>query len=363
MNPQLTPASLLLSLCALAPFAAGASRNDRQFEVFQFPKSQIPRIDGSFEDWEGVPARYGIGLDQLSDTERGRGLDLDPADFDLTVKVAWVEGLNRLYFYYEATDDYWDFARPGLKNDIFEIAVDGNLSGGPFIKTANPNAKQFARNELHFMGHGAHAQNYHVFTPSRNKDWAMVWGAAPWIKDFPYANAAQSYSFEHGQAGTYRAEFYITVYDHADPRGPAYSAETKLVENRLIGLSWCILEYDNEGKTFESFMNLSHDTNMIRDASALCLFRLMPLEPELSSKLQARWSHAQVGSERRTFKFEDKSHGSISEWKWDFGDGSTSNQPSPIHEYTQAGQWVVTLTVKGPGGEDSLSKVWDIVTP
>lgn len=362
MTPR-TPILLLFCVFHLLPSAQATSRPEKEFPIFQFPQREIPRIDGSFEDWDIVPESYSIGLDELMDTERGHGKSLDPNDFNLSVKVAWVQGLNRLYFYYEATDDDWDFARRGLINDIFEVVVDGNLSGGPFINTVNPNRNRFKKSELHFMGHGAHAQNYHVFTPSRHKDWAMVWGAASWIKEFPYANSAQSFEFKHGESGRYQLEFYITVYDHADLRGPAFSTESNLSENNLIGLSWCILDYDAEGKTFESFMNLAHDTEMIRDASALCLFRLMPPDPQIQPSIQARWAFSNIGSDLRAFKFEDQSIGTIENWTWDFGDGNESNEKSPTHNYTQAGQWVVSLTIEGPDGVDTLAKVWDVVTP
>ena len=56
----------------------------------------------------------------------------------IRVKVGWVKGLNRLYFLYEADDDYWDFAQPDLHNDTFELVVDGDLSGGPLIEQFMP---------------------------------------------------------------------------------------------------------------------------------------------------------------------------------------------------------------------------------
>jgi len=56
---------------------------------------------------------------------------IDTTDLDVTVLVGWVMGLNRLYFLYEAYDDYWDFSNRDLHNDILEIVVDGDLSGGP----------------------------------------------------------------------------------------------------------------------------------------------------------------------------------------------------------------------------------------
>jgi len=355
---------LLPIIILLIPVLSQAiSRPDKQFRIFQFPQDQIPRIDGSFEDWELIPDSYGIGLDELSDTVRGRGTDLDPADFDLSVKVAWVKDLNRLYFYYEAEDDFWDFNRPGLQNDIFELVVDADLSGGSFIKKESGNLNLLPFTDLHFKGHGAHAQNYHIFTPALDKSWSMIWGNTPWIKEFPHALAAQDFDFQHGESGRFRMEFYITPFDHADQRGFAHSTVSNLVENELIGLSWCILEYDNEGESFESFMNLSHDTRMIKNSSYLCAFKLMPLEENLQPPLVAGWSFEVLHGNPRKIAFKDMSFGTITAWEWDFGDGSFSNEQNPVHLYDTAGEWVVTLTVSGPDGKDRFSKVWDVVTP
>jgi PKD repeat protein len=48
--------------------------------------------------------------------------------------------------------------------------------------------------------------------------------------------------------------------------------------------------------------------------------------------------------------FKDLSTGKITHWYWDFGDGSTSRRRHPVHEYLEAGQYSVSLTVKGPAG-------------
>lgn len=44
-------------------------------------------------------------------------------------------------------------------------------------------------------------------------------------------------------------------------------------------------------------------------------------------------------------------------WSWDFGDGATSTQQSPSHNYTQPGVYTVSLTASGPGGSDNETKV------
>ncbi|MAJ28373.1 hypothetical protein CBD41_02995, partial [bacterium TMED181] len=52
-------------------------------------------------------------------------------------------------------------------------------------------------------------------------------------------------------------------------------------------------------------------------------------------------------------QFDSTSTGPITSLVWDFGDGSTSNRPTPSHVYTAAGTYTVTLTVTGPGGSDT----------
>ncbi|SOE23191.1 PKD domain-containing protein [Spirosomataceae bacterium TFI 002] len=356
--------NLLPRLVVLFLFAClfiSANNPDKEYKIYQFPQDKIPRIDGNFEDWDIIPESYNIGLDQLMDTERGMGTNLNPKDYNISVKVGWVKDMNRLYFYIEAEDDYWSFDDKALRQDIFELVVDGDLSGGPFIKKHNGNIKRFRYEELHFKGHGAHAQNYHIFTPVKNKDKAMVWGNTPWIKEFPYFNAAYDYNFKHGESGKLKMEFWITPFDHAAVEGIDRSTITQLKENSVIGLSWCIIDYDNSSK-FEGFMNLAHDTKMIYDASFLNTFRLMPLEKEYTKAIEANWSFVEMDRANRWIQFKDKSTGSIEKWNWDFGDGNTSKEKNPSHIYKNAGEWTVVLTVEGPEGKSIRSKVWDVVT-
>jgi C1A family cysteine protease len=54
--------------------------------------------------------------------------------------------------------------------------------------------------------------------------------------------------------------------------------------------------------------------------------------------------------------FRDRSLRKPTSWSWDFGDGTTSTEKSPIHTYTKAGTFTVNLTVKNNGGEDFTTK-------
>ncbi len=346
-----------LSVCFAMSLIA-LERPEVTFKVFQFPANQIPRIDARTDDWAMVPESYSIGIDQLKDTVHQRALDRK--DLEVKVKVGWVKGLNRLYFLYEASDNYWDFRHPDLHNDIFEVVVDGDLSGGPFIKQMHP-VKSYDPEEAHFTFHGVHAQNYHIFTPAEGKDWAMVWGCQPWIKQLPYANAAYDYRFQHGESGKLTLEFYITPFDYAAYEGPERSVESKLWESKIIGMSWSVLDYDDDqAKSYRGFWNLSHKTSMYGNASDLVAFRLMPLETSLRKPVEAEWSFQVIDMERRLVTFQDGSYGAAS-WKWEFGDGQTSVAQHPVHRYEKAGEYVVTLHVEGPNGKARRTKVWDVV--
>lgn len=55
-------------------------------------------------------------------------------------------------------------------------------------------------------------------------------------------------------------------------------------------------------------------------------------------------------------QFTNQSTGGITTYAWNFGDGATSNSPSPEHTFAQAGSFTVSLTVTGTNGTDTETK-------
>ncbi len=346
------------------------AREGQVFKIYQFSPENMPHIDGKKMDWDRVPDDYTYGTSYLKDTEDGHGVDIDTTDIDVRVTVGWVKGLNRLYFLYEAYDDFWDFERfnpKGYLNDIFEIVVDGDLSGGPFIyNPLLPEARKWGNNPDHIHNHlsfsGYHAQNYHIFTPPVNGSWTLIWGAQPWISTFPYAHYAYDFDAGHGEAGKLTLEFWITPFDHAPFEEPGLAMESQLYENKVIGLSWSVLDFD--GGERDGHYNLSHDTRMVSDASYLCAFRLMPLDMDQKPVLRADWSFELVKSKVRTVAFKDESTGAVEQWHWDFGNGDFSREQHPVYQYPESGvHYNVTLEVSGAGGKDRKTRFWEVMVP
>lgn len=367
----------LLLLCPLLLRAQDSGKNPyntvrdgKVFKVYQFSPENMPHIDGKTMDWERVPAAYRYGTAELKDTEDGHGVAIDTSDIDVRVTVGWVKGMNRLYFLYEAYDDFWDFERfnpGGYLNDIFEIVVDGDMSGGPFIyNPLLPDARKWGNHPAHIQNHlafsGYHAQNYHIFTPPVNGSWTLIWGAQPWIAAFPYANHAYNFDVKHGASGKLTLEFWVTPFDHAPFEGPNQALISPLYENKVIGLSWSVLDFD--GGDRDGHFNLSHDTRMVSDATYLCAFQLMPLEKDQKPGIKAEWSFGLVGHKDRTVAFKDESIGVIEAWYWDFGNGDTSNEQHPIYQYPESGvHYNVTLKVEGPDGTDKKTRFWEVMVP
>ena len=59
-----------------------------------------------------------------------------------------------------------------------------------------------------------------------------------------------------------------------------------------------------------------------------------------------------AGKHPLNVQFIDKST-DVYYWSWNFGDKTTSTLPSPIHKYTKAGKYTVSLKVKNEAGSNT----------
>jgi len=98
---------------------------------------------------------------------------------------------------------------------------------------------------------------------------------------------------------------------------------------------------------------------MYGNASDLCAFRLMPLEPFLLKPIEARWSFQVVDARGDRLRFGTSRGATSLRGNGDFGDGQISNERHPQHRYEKGGEFTVILSIEGPAGKSRLAKVWD----
>lgn len=326
------------------------------YKVYQLPNDRIPTLDGDLSEWEIVPKDYIIDTSHLEDTEEGHGKNIPKDDLDVKVIVAWNDSTNRLYFMISMYDDFHNFDEvdvsvPG-RDDIFEIVLDADHSGGNY-HTHDDVDEEHQRRLF-----SAHAQNYHGYIPPRQGKWAWFWGAATWLEYLPYSDFGCQYDGPHGSAGLLTMELYITPYNYASHLGPEFSALHDMKEGDIMGISWSILDYDeNDEKGYDGFYNLSHNSRMDRTADLLPNFELMPMEPSLKHLPRADFLAGPAAADSpKTITFFNKSSGEISETHWDFGDGTTSREKNPVHTYSSAGIYTVKLSVVNKTGKDTKVK-------
>jgi len=71
---------------------------------------------------------------------------------------------------------------------------------------------------------------------------------------------------------------------------------------------------------------------------------------ENPSTCSANYSFLPVEGNPLTFKFIDQSVGNPEHWLWDFGDGNTSDDKNPVHQYSEPGVYNICVTISNSSG-------------
>ncbi len=95
--------------------------------------------------------------------------------------------------------------------------------------------------------------------------------------------------------------------------------------------------------------NLDQAPNLDAPTSTLCLSICVAAQAAFNATPTS-------GCAPLTVYFTDQSTGNITSWNWTFGDGGTSTDQNPSHQYTSAGSYNVTLNVTGGCGSDTETK-------
>ena len=101
--------------------------------------------------------------------------------------------------------------------------------------------------------------------------------------------------------------------------------------------------------TYTVSLTASND-NGTDSKSAQIIVLLRPILPAASFNVSSTTGIAPL-----RVTFTDKSTGSPTSWSWNFGDGETSTQKNPVHQFTKAGTYTVNLTASNKNGSSSTT--------
>jgi gliding motility-associated-like protein len=109
----------------------------------------------------------------------------------------------------------------------------------------------------------------------------------------------------------------------------------------------------------------SYTASLLVETSSGCKSLLSSQQISITPKPFANFSFNGACLPNGTTQFTDQSSvavGSISQWSWNFGDGNTSTQQNPVHNYSSTGPFNVKLTVTSNNGcSDDSMKIMDKV--
>lgn len=94
--------------------------------------------------------------------------------------------------------------------------------------------------------------------------------------------------------------------------------------------------------TYDVCVIIQHADTLFPCMDSICKTVIIPD----SLECEAFFSYDIFEDDPLEIHFFDQSLGNITDWEWDFGDGSVSNIQNPVHEYAQSGEYLVCLKVE-----------------
>ena len=236
-------------------------------------------IDGNFADWSWYPQDLVITSDQL--VSRAGNDPRDIADIDVSFRIAWNEGTNKVYLALEAFDDFihrdTESAQDVYTEDGWTISTDADHSGG-----------FFHAGDLEQSVMGTQGQQWVVHPPGpATTMWVFDFGEnffenvenrggveAHWNGHPPWGEITvgppEAVPVKEGDTDvTLFYEFAWTLFDFLDPAGPDNSVVHVLEEDQIIHLGIHYQDHDENGDDWDSQWGLNDESDATRDGSVL----------------------------------------------------------------------------------------------
>lgn len=253
-------------------------------------------IDGDISDWtDWYPEAAVITTDMTyPHVCEGANCEAVADDFDWTVRMAWDDGTNRVYFSVEVFDDVWLAPEAAGERslhswDCLEIVSDPDNSGGEIGGTMDDDGIAGRRGQQWYFSQGA---------PGEGARMEVIYGgsealAVTWVGLPPYGDAAFTLD---GNRGVYEA--WVRLFDYLSENGPDDSIEHDLTADQTIGFGFLYDEIDAAPGTYDAQWKTAEGTSQWGDANQVPDLLLLPpadgptaVDPESWGNLKAGHTH------------------------------------------------------------------------
>ena len=188
----------------------------------------------------------------------------------------------------------------------------------------------------------------------------------------PIQSLITTYTID-GKIETLRADYWVGVLPHINVQGStrasvgqpldliaAASGPGPLLQRWELG-DGRIIRADNPVISYANAGNYQIAVEVANPLGATRVTSQVEIVPEPAAQFRFDDPTAGVG---QTLIFENTSGGAAPlTYLWDFGDGNTATQRTPIHQYAEPGTYLVALTVRNALGESTMSAPVIVGTP
>jgi len=187
--------------------------------------------------------------------------------------------------------------------------------------------------------------------------WSTSGGSNPYGANSLWARdgATYTWTFSPTVSSYYEVFMYWTAWPSRSTNVPveiqyAGGSTTVYVNQQLNGSQWNSLgEYFFEAGNSYNVTITAQPGPSSTCADGVKFVKVSQPSPPIADFLADRL----YGGAPFPVQFTDMSLGIVTEWLWDFGDGQTSTESNPSHEYVTPGLYTVSLTVTNASGPDT----------
>lgn len=231
-------------------------------------------VDGDISDWTSwFPEGAIVTTDQtFPHVCEEANCDPVPEDFDWTIRIAWDDASNKVFFSVDVFDDIWLIpSNAGERSlhrwDDLEIVIDADNSGGDIGSVKDADGISGRHGQQWYFSQGAPGEGTRMEVIYHGADDL----ASTWPGDPPYGESAFTLD---GNRGIY--EGGMVLWDFLSELGPEESIAHDLTANETVGFGFLYDEIDLEEGDYDAQWKTAPGTSQWQTGNEVPDLLLLP---------------------------------------------------------------------------------------